>query len=516
MLGTTQQQRTMGITMTPYSVLPAGLSQESFSQAIDAFRRLLGGQFVLTDSEHLIPYRKIMLPLDEADHTPSAVVLPDSVEQVQGILRLCNDFRIPIWPISTGRNFGYGSAAPGERGQVVLDLKRMNRILSVDRHLCTALVEPGVTYKQLQDYLKEHDIPLWLSFPAPGPIAGPVGNTLERGEGNTPYGDHFNNACGMEVVLANGEVLRTGTSGLPGSNSWQVFKYGYGPYLDGLFTQSNFGVVTKLGLWLMPAPAGHRTVLVQYDEDQLETAVDTLAPLRIAGHIPNVGVMANAAIALTSIKTRNEIYQGSGAVPHDLIRAEAKKVGLGDWNIIFTLYGNEERITADYKLVSQAFERSGGRVIPDIHDPMQVNELTLDAFRLYNWRGGGGSMWFSPICPARGRDFLEQTRLARSIYEEYGFDYMSAPALSGRALHHVMPLEYDRSNAEETRRAHACFEKLMDEFTKRGHAIYRTGIGYMDKLADSYGPVKKEVNRAIKQALDPNGIIAPGKSGIRL
>ncbi|WPN49687.1 FAD-binding oxidoreductase [Pseudomonas sp. P8_241] len=502
--------------MTSYSVLPAGVTQEHFALAINAFRHLLGDAQVISEPQRLAPYRKIMLPHDENDYAASAALLPDSVEQVQGILKICNRFKVPLWPISTGRNFGYGSAAPGERGQVVLDLKRMNRILEVDAQLCTALVEPGVTYKQLQDYLKERNIPLWLSFPAPGPIAGPVGNTLERGEGNTPYGDHFNNACGMEVVLANGEVLRTGTGGLPNSNSWQIFKYGFGPYLDGLFTQSNFGVVTKLGLWLMPAPAGHRTVLVQYDEAQLETAIDTLAPLRIAGLIPNVGVMANAAIALTSAKTRHDIYQGTGPVPQDIIRSEAKKIGLADWNIIFTLYGSEERIAADYKLVSQAFERSGARVIPDIHDPMQVNELSLDAFRLYNWRGGGGSMWFSPICPARGRDFVEQTRLARSIYEEFGFDYMSAPALSGRALHHVMPLEYDRTDAEETQRAHRCFEKLMDEFAKRGHAVYRTGIGYMDKLADSYGPVKKEVNRAIKRALDPNGILAPGKSGIRL
>ncbi|MNY60912.1 4-cresol dehydrogenase [hydroxylating] flavoprotein subunit [compost metagenome] len=77
-----------------------------------------------------------------------------------------------------------------------------------------------------------------------------------------------------------------------------------------------------------------------------------------------------------------------------------------------------------------------------------------------------------------------------------------------------MALEYDRSDPEQTRKANLCFEKLMEEFTRHGHGIYRVGIGYMDRLADSYGPVKKEVNRAIKRALDPNGIIAPGKSGI--
>jgi len=500
----------------PFSVLPAGMTHDTFARAIHAFSEKIGAHHVLTTPERLAPYRKTMLPHAEDAHAPSAALQPRTVAEVQAILSVCNEFMVPVWPVSTGGNFGYGSAAPGGRGQVVLDLRRMNKIISVDAQLCTALVEPGVTYRQLQDYLQARQIPLWLSFPAPGPIVGPVGNTLERGEGNTPYGDHFGHACGMEVVLANGGILRTGTGGLANSNSWQLFKYGYGPYLDGLFSQSNFGVVVKLGLWLMPAPAGHRTVLVQYDEAQLETAVNTLAPLRIAGHIPNVGVMGNATIVLTSQRRRDEIWQGAGAVPQEVIRAQAQKLGIADWNILFTLYGNEAQIAAGYALVSQAFLRSGAQVIPDVHDPAQVNELSLDAFRLYNWRGGGGSMWFAPICPARGRDFVEQTRLARTIYEEFGFDYMSAPTLGGRALHHVMPLEYDRGDVDDTRRAHACFEKLLAEFSQRGHAVYRVGIGYMDQVAAHYGPVKQSVNQAIKRALDPNGIIAPGKSGIYL
>src|SRR5690606_9557886 len=141
---------------------------------------------------------------------------------------------------------------------VVLDLKRMNRILEVDPELCFALVEPGVTYQQLHDYIRERNYPLWLSVPAPSAIAGPTGNTLDRGVGYTPYGEHFLFACGMEVVLANGDVLRTGMGSLPKSNTWQVFKWGYGPYLDGIFTQSNYGIVTKFGFWLQPAPPAYK------------------------------------------------------------------------------------------------------------------------------------------------------------------------------------------------------------------------------------------------------------------
>jgi 4-cresol dehydrogenase (hydroxylating) len=91
------------------------------------------------------PYTKVMMAVDTAS-TPSAVVMPPPWSRCRGgqDLQRAQD---PVWTISTGRNFGYGSAAPGQRGQVVLDLRKMNKIIHVDPELCTALVEPGVTYQ---------------------------------------------------------------------------------------------------------------------------------------------------------------------------------------------------------------------------------------------------------------------------------------------------------------------------------------------------------------------------------
>jgi len=202
--------------VSKYIALPKGVSEQTFDAAVTDFRRVLGEANVLTSAYQLASYTKIMMPVDEANHTPSAAILATTVEQIQEIVGICNNYKVPIWTISTGKNLGYGSAAPAERGQVVLDLHRMNRILEVDADLCYALVEPGVTYRQLYDYFEEHQLPLWLSVPAPSAIAGPTGNTLDRGVGYTPYGEHFMNACGMEVVLANGEVLRTAMGGLLG------------------------------------------------------------------------------------------------------------------------------------------------------------------------------------------------------------------------------------------------------------------------------------------------------------
>ncbi|MBB4200831.1 FAD/FMN-containing dehydrogenase [Rhodoblastus sphagnicola] len=249
----------------------------------------------MVDQDHIAQYTKIMLPVDEARHTPSGALAPASVEEIQRILAVCNKYKAPVWTISTGRNFGYGSAAPATRGQMVLDLKRMNRIIEVDADLGYALVEPGVTYKQLYDYIHERNLPLWLSMPLPSAIAGPVGNTLDRGVGYTPYGEHFLFSCGMEVVMANGDILRTGMGGIPNSNTWQVFKWGYGHYLDGIFTQSNYGVVTRLGFWLMPKPPVYKPFGVQFDaEADIEKVMEAVRPLRIANIIPSAVWVSHA------------------------------------------------------------------------------------------------------------------------------------------------------------------------------------------------------------------------------
>jgi 4-cresol dehydrogenase (hydroxylating) flavoprotein subunit len=502
--------------MPPRTVLPAGVSNVVLERALAELKRVLGAQHVLK-GEDLKPYEKLMIPAAQEAYEPSAAVLASSVAEVQAVLAVCNKYRIPIWPISTGRNFGYGSAAPAGAGQIILDLKRMDRILEVDPVLCTALVEPGVTYQQLHDYLKERKIELWLDFPGDGPLAGPVGNTLERGTGRTPYADHLASACGMEVVLADGRVLRTGMGSLPSGGSWQAFKYGYGPYLDGLFTQSNFGVVTKLGLWLMPAPPAYRTLLVQYArDDDLARAVETVRPLRLAGTIGNPGTIANATLRLTAISQRGDLFQGTGAVPDDLIFSVARQHAIAPWNLTFSLYGTPEQIAPNLEIVSRAFEASGGRVVLDHHDGAQSNELSLSEFSLLDWVGGGGLIWLATVSAARGADAVRQRDLARGILAQYGLDYLAAVTVYGRDLHHLTAVVFDHSDPQMRLTVRDCFRELVAAFTNNGYGIYRASIDFMDAVARTYGDTHREVNRALKRALDPNGILAPGKSGIHL
>ena len=146
---------------------------------------------------------------------------------------------------------------------MVVDLSRMNRILECNAELGYVVVEPGVSQQQLYDHVRQAAPGYWVDCTGAGPDASIVGNAVERGFGHTPYGDHVRTSCGMEVVLANGEVLRTGFGHYAGARTAQVYPYGVGPVLDGLFTQSNFGIVTRLGVWLYPKPEAFRFFLHQ-------------------------------------------------------------------------------------------------------------------------------------------------------------------------------------------------------------------------------------------------------------
>ena len=512
-----------------YLALPKGLSEARFDAAVAKFKAALGQDQVLTSEEHLRPYTKVMMSVDAEKHTPSAVVTATSVEQVQAVVKICNEYKIPVWTISTGRNFGYGSAAPVERGQIVLDLKKMNKILHIDPELCTALVEPGVTYQMLYDYIEENKLPLMLSFSAPSAIAGPLGNTMDRGVGYTPYGEHFMMQCGMEVVLANGDVLRTGMGGVKGDKAWQVFKWGYGPTLDGMFTQSNYGICTKMGFWLMPKPPVFKPFEIKFENDaDINEIVEMLRPLRIANIIPNSVVIAGTLWEAATCGVRRSDYLSTpGATPDSVIEQIRKDKHLGAWNVYCALYGTQEQVDVNWKIVTETIKRAGkGKIVTQeeagetqpfkYRSQLMSGVPNLQEFGLYNWRGGGGSMWFAPVSQARGSECDKQYALAKKILNKHGLDYVGEFIVGWRDMHHVIDVLYDRNNPEETQRANACFNELLDEFEKEGYAVYRVNTAFQERVAQSYGPVKREVERKIKRALDPNGILAPGKSGIRI
>jgi len=506
--------------------LPKGVTARSFDRALQSFSAIVGSQWVLASDEDRLTYLDAYAPGNAETYGPAAAVAPQSVEEIQAILRVANEHRVPLWPFSRGKNLGYGGSAPCMLGSVILDLSRMKRILEVDEKLAYCLVEPGVGFFDLYEHLQKNSIKLWMSIPANG-WGSVIGNALDRGLSYTPYGEHSKRVCGMEVVLPNGEIVRTGLGAMANSASWQLSQNAFGPSWDQMFMQSNFGVVTKMGLWLMPEPEATLSLSTSLpNPDDIEWLIDTLAPLRLRGVIQHDANIGNGIRAATLRSQRDEWYRGTGAMPQNVIDDMQKKLGLGAWNFTLRFYGEPELNEASAKIVKAAIakrtnaefrETRWERGQPAARDS-GAGVPSVNALQVVNWRGGrGGHIGFSPISPATGAHAIKQYRLARRRYEEHGFDYFGSFTIRERHLNHVTLCVYDRDDAAMTKGARDLMEILVKDAAADGYGEYRAHVMYMDHIAKTYdynNHALWRLNETVKDALDPNGILAPGKSGI--
>src|SRR5579871_1788533 len=294
-------------------MVPPG--QAVLDRTLARLEAALGREHVIRDRGALAEFGDPFAPAGWERHAAAAAVLPGSVEEVQAVVRIAAEHGVALWPTSTGRNNGYGGGGPLLAGSVVVSLRRMNRVLELDAELGYALVEPGVRWFDLHEAIREAGHDLMLSIADLG-WGGPVGNTLENGVTYLPYGIDWGAQCGMEVVLPTGEVLRTGMGAMPGNRAWNLYKRGLGPTLDPLFTQSNYGIVTKLGVWLMPTPEAFAPMWLRvWNEDDIAPLIDTLRRLMLDGTVRMVPTILNALNSAALHTSRADWHDGDGPIP---------------------------------------------------------------------------------------------------------------------------------------------------------------------------------------------------------
>jgi FAD/FMN-containing dehydrogenase len=513
--------------------LPPGLTQRLFDRALGEFAVAVGDEWVFSSEADVNLYRDAYSPFkgEAEDPVPSAAVAPDSVEQVQAVVRIANRYRIPLWPIATGRNLGYGGSAPKLSGSVVVDLKRMNRVIEVNDEIHYAVVEPGVSYFDLYRHIQERGLKVWIDPADPG-WGSPMGNALERGGGRTPMREHWDAVCGLEVVLANGEVLRTGMGAMPNSEVWHHFKYGYGPYVDGIFSQSNYGIVTRMGLWLMPQPEAYRDGRVNVMRH------DDLIPfMEKYAYLMNSDVLRGTML-LESPLLNYHVSQGGSffEVPGGPSIAEldrlAQQQGLPYWSAELKFWGPEKLIDAQWEIVRDEFGTIPGATFDDgrrYRFPTEVNEsdsavlagLGIPNLGTFGLLQGGGHLGFSPIIPMTGEAVFRAQRAFGQMYAELdlpvGNQFAALPwAYYRRALVLLFGLPMT-ADPRQNRDSRLIFDRLVQVSAENGWGEYRTHIAFMDRVAEAYSfndHALRRFHETLKDAVDPNGILAPGKSGI--
>lgn len=423
-----------------------------------------------------------MMPIFSSEEfIASAVVYPGSVDDVKLIVKWANKHLIPIFPISIGRNLGYGGSAPRVRGSVTIDLgRRMNRILDINADDFTCLVEPGVTFYALHEELVKRglDDKMWIDTPDLGG-GSVIGNTLDRGVGYTPYGDHWACHSGLEVVLPglnpHGDVpvIRTGMGalGIGGELTWQCFPYGFGPYNDGIFSQSNLGIVTKMGMTLMPNPGGFESFMYTFaNESDLAPLIDVIRPLRISNILENVAQLRHG-LQMLSVKghPRRKYYSGSGPMPDHLVREHLRQTAVGEcaWVYFGMSYGPAHIRGHKLDIIDKEFRRIPGcrRIDPATlpadeyfwsRDRIASGTPDLEELKWVNWMPNGSHIAFSPVSPIRGKDAENLFALARKRHAEAGIDLMPAFCVGLREMHLIVEIVFDATDADMKKKAEKC------------------------------------------------------------
>jgi hypothetical protein len=522
---------------------------KAMQAALAQFERVVGSEWVFSKKEDLHLYRDYYSPFwgEPEERVCSAAVAPSSVEEVQAIARTANKYRIPLYPISTGRNLGYGGSAPALSGSVVLDLKRMNRIIEVDEANAFALVEPGVSYIDLSNYIREKGLKLWLDCPAPG-WGSPIGNSLDHGAGFTrvDFRNHFESHCGMEVVLANGDLVRTGMGAMLGAKTWQQYRSGFGPMVDGLFLQSNFGIVTKMGFWLMPEPealmSGEIYVPRYRDIIPLTELISRLENGRIFTGMPEFGA------PLLGIPTGQGLTVPPPVHPDvqklmdtddiDIAKLEAigARIGTAYWSARLTFYGPMEVMEAQWRHAQQVLSAIPGvqfkdgvrrrfpltqTQINDVSDWNTIGIATIKDFDLQRMTedGGVGHVLFSAIIPRTGEAVIEANDVFRDTFKKLGLrpqPLFWPTAYLERSYVIILGFKVTR-DPEVNKKTRAHIEALIEVAAKRGWGEYRSSPAFFDHVMDTYSfnnHAHRRLCETLKDATDPNGILSAGRYGI--
>jgi 4-cresol dehydrogenase (hydroxylating) len=522
--------------------------------ALERWSQALGDEHVLCTASALAARHAATF---SSPHRIPAVLRPAGVEQVSECLRIASACRVPVYPVSSGRNWGYGSSLPTADGCALLDLGRMDRILDFDEQLAYVTVEPGVTQQQLFDFLRSRGSRLWMDATGSSPLCSVLANALERGFGHTPYGDHFGNACNLQVVLPTGEVAETGFAQFGQVPAAPVYRPGVGPALDGLFAQSGFGVVTRMTVWLMPAPEYFQAFFfMARDDARLEPLVEALRTLRLDGTLRSAVHLANDYKVLASLGQYP--WEAAGNEPplrQEVLAKIARRRNFGAWNGSGGLYGSREQVAAGRKRLKAVLrphvdtlrfiDDRSLEVASHVHRPYrwvtgtdlaEVIDVVRPVFELMKgvptramlrsayWRKRSapppdpdpdrdrcGLIWCAPVAPAHPSSVRNMVDVVREVFARHPFEpAMSMTLRTERSVDNIVSISYDRDVPGEDERAMRCHDDLLGALTAADFYPYRLGVHSMRHMPPRK-PGSEALLARIRAALDPQGVLAPGR-----
>ena len=422
-----------------------------------------------------------------ASHAPEVVVFAQSSEQVSKLLKFATANKIPV--TARGAGFGYVGGCVPSRGGIALSLARMNRIKEINFADAIAIVEPGVITADLQARVREQKL-FYPPDPASKKDCSLGGNVATNAGGPRclKYGVTRNYVVGLEVVLASGEILRTGG---------RVHKNKTGFNLIGLFVGSEgmLGVVTEITLKLLPLPPARATLSASFAS--MSEAAATVQKIFAAGFLP-------AGVELADAFTLEAARRDSGAAD----------VPDGNAHLLVELDGQAETVLVEMEKLRALF--SGGNTVS-----LHVATTEEDCERFWalrrafsnSLRATGLTKLNQDIVVPRSK-LVELVEFAEGLSKRSGFPIACFGHAGDGNMHvNIMADRYNRE-VEVRERAERALDELFAQVLAFGGVITgEHGIGLAKKRwwPQATSDVSREIHRAIKDALDPAGILNPGK-----
>jgi D-lactate dehydrogenase (cytochrome) len=414
---------------------------------------------------------------------PDAVVFPQTTEEVQKIVRLCADERVPVIGFGTGTSLEGQVNAP--RGGICLDFRDMNRVIAVHAEDLDCVIEPGITRKALNEHLRDQGV----FFPIdPGADASLGGMAATRASGTNAvrYGTMKDNVLALKAVLASGEVMTTATRAKKSSSGYDLTRLMVG-------SEGTLGIITELTLRLAGIP-------------------ETIA----AGTCPFPSVEAACNATIMTIQTGIPVARIELL---DALQVRAcnvySKLSLPETPTLFLeFHGTEAGVAEQSRLFGEIAQELGG-------GPFEWATKPEDRSRL--WQARHDAYWAQCALRPGARSLATDvcvpiSRLAECVTEtqrDIAENNLLAPIVGhvGDGNFHV-GLLVERDNAAEVAQVEGFLERLVERALRMGGTCtgeHGVGQGKMKYLAAEHGAPALDAMRAIKRALDPLDIMNPGK-----
>lgn len=452
------------------------------SDLLERLRTGLPAEALITDPDVTASYAHDMASFCEAG-TPAVVVLPRTVEQVQHVMRTATELRVPVVP--QGARTGLSGAANASDGCIVLSLVRMDRILEISPVDRIAVVEPGVINAVLSRAVNEHG----LYYP-PDPsswetctIGGNIG-TASGGLCCVKYGVTAEYVLGLDVVLADGRLLTTGRRTAKGVAGYDLTRLFVG-------SEGSLGIVVKAVLALKPQPPQQLVLAAEFPS--AAAACDAVCRIMERGHTPSLLELMDR----TTVRAVNKL--ASMGLPET---TEA---------LLLCAFDTPDP-AADLAAVGALCTAAGATEVVPADNPAE-SELLLQARRmsLTALEAVKSATMIDDVCVPRSR-LGEMLAGTAAIAERYDLTIGVCSHAGDGNTHPVVC--FDHTDADESRRARESFDAIMALGLELGGTITgEHGVGVLKKewLARELGETGVELQRGIKAAFDPLGLLNPGK-----